>query len=195
MNPGTRLGSYEIQDTIAAGGMGVVYRAQHTTLGRQAAIKVLASNLAVREKVRLRFQQEAYVQAQLDHPSVVNVQDLIIDGTTLAIVMDFVDGPDLSVVLEEEAPGPWNQDNVAAVMEPLLDAMAYAHGRSVAHRDIKPSNILMDRSQGAPWPGRPRVTDFGLAKLLSSSAAMTRAGSRMAPSPIWPQNNSWENRM
>ena len=183
MNPGTRLGSYEIQDTIAAGGMGVVYRAKHTTLGRLAAIKVLASNLAVREKVRLRFQQEAYVQAQLDHPSVVNVQDLIADGNTLAIVMDFVDGPDLSVVLEEEAPGPWTLDNVAAVMEPLLDAMAYAHGRSVAHRDIKPSNVLMDRSHGASWPGRPRVTDFGLAKLLSSSAAMTRAGSRMGTIP------------
>ena len=93
LKAGTVLGNYEIVAPIGAGGMGVVYRARHTLLSSDVASKVLLANYSLSSKVRARFRQEAYVQANLKHPNIVHVTDLVLDEDTLAIVMELVEGP------------------------------------------------------------------------------------------------------
>ena len=181
--PGTVIDRYEIVEPIAGGGMGVVYRARHTLLGTEVALKVLLANFTLSEKVRTRFQQEAYVQANLKHPSIVNVTDMVVGEENLAIVMELVDGPSLEQVLAEERSGPWTLEQTMVVMKPVLDAVAHAHARGVVHRDIKPGNVLLDRSAGVKGVGTPKVSDFGLAKILSSEVAMTKTGARMGTVP------------
>jgi len=183
LKPGQMLGSYQITAAIAGGGMGMVYRARHQVLGRDAAIKVLLPNLAMKDTVRYRFRQEAYVQAQLQWPGIVSIQDFIQQDDLLAMVMEFVDGPTLDQVLGVERPGPWEPNEVIRVMTPILAAMAYAHRRRVVHRDLKPANVMLDRAGGPPWPGIAKITDFGLAKLLEAETGMTVLGSRMGTIP------------
>lgn len=183
LEPGTVVDRYEIVEPIAGGGMGVVYRARHTKLGKEVAFKELLSNLALSEKVQTRFQQEAYVQANLSHANIVNVSDFITEGSLLAIVMELVDGPSLEQVLADEQQGPWTIEQTMAVMKPVLDALAYAHARGVVHRDIKPGNVLLDRPPGVKGLGKPKVSDFGLAKILSSEVGMTKTGARMGTVP------------
>ena len=183
LDPGTVIEKYEIIEPIAGGGMGVVYRARHRTLGKEVAFKELLSNLALSEKVQTRFQQEAYVQANLTHPNIVNVFDFITHRSLLAIVMELVAGPSLEQVLADERSQAWTLEQTMAVMKPVLDAVAYAHARGVVHRDIKPGNVLLDRSLDAQGLGTPKVSDFGLAKILSSEVAMTKTGARMGTVP------------
>ena len=184
LEPGTILGGYEILGTIAAGGMGVVYRAKHRILGKEVALKELASNLAASEKVQVRFQQEAYVQSELEHPNIVRVTDFIAERGQLAMIMDLIRGPSLEEALASERPGAWTIEQSMSVMKPVLDAVAYAHARGVVHRDLKPSNILLDRRDDpAAWPGVAKVADFGLAKIMASEAGMTRTGAKMGSVP------------
>ena len=182
LKAGTNLGNYEIVAPIGAGGMGIVYRARHTLLGNEVALKVLLPNFNLSEKVRTRFRQEAYVQANLKHPNIVLVTDLVINEELLAIVMELVEGPSLEEVLAER-PEVWSFKQVVGLMEPVLDAVAHAHERGVVHRDLKPGNVLLDRSRGRTKLGVPKVSDFGLAKILSSEMAMTRTGARMGSVP------------
>jgi serine/threonine protein kinase/TPR repeat protein len=179
---GERIDRYEIQDPIAAGGMGVVYRARHTNLGNEVALKVLSDTYALNEKVRHRFRQEAYVQSQLTHPNIVSVYDLLVEETLLALVMPLIKGPSLAVVNEEEKPGAWSISEALPVWRAVTEAVAYAHDRGVVHRDLKPGNVLMNRHDD-PGLGRPMVCDFGLAKVLSDSAAMTKVGAQMGTMP------------
>ena len=176
------LGNYEIVAPIAGGGMGMVYRAEHAVLRTPHAIKVLMPSLAHNERVGQRFRQEAYVQAQLKHDGIVRATDFVEQGATVAIVMDLVDGPALEALLLER-PGPWSLKDTMAVMTPVLDAMAFAHARGVVHRDLKPGNVLLDRTDSPSWPGIPRITDFGLAKILATDGAMTRTGTQMGTVP------------
>lgn len=163
--------------------MGAVYLAHHTMLGHEVALKVLASNLAASESVRGRFLQEARLQAQLQHPAIVHVRDIVSQGNTLAMVMEYVPGPSLENVLLEERPGPWPEGEAIQVVLNLLAGISHAHVCGVVHRDIKPGNVVMDRRRNAPWPGSPRILDFGIARLLTSTDRMTRAGSRMGTLP------------
>jgi serine/threonine protein kinase len=183
LKAGATLGSYEIVTAVAAGGMGVVYRAKHMVLGKEVALKVLLPAYALKEKVRTRFKQEAYVQAQLVHDNIVHVSDIVEDGQTLAIVMEFINGPSLETVLEDERTEAWPIEDAVAVMTPVLDVMAFAHQSGVVHRDVKPGNILLSRLPGSKWPGVPKVTDFGLAKILSTEFALTQDGARMGTVP------------
>ena len=183
LKAGTILGNYEIIAPIGAGGMGVVYRARHTLLSSEVAFKELASNFTVSEKVRARFRQEAYLQANLKHPNIVHVTDMVMHEDVLGIVMDLVEGPSLEEVLEHERTGPWSLDEAMALMEPTLEGVAYAHEQGVVHRDLKPGNILLDRTFGDADLGMPKVADFGIAKILSSEVAMTRTGARMGTVP------------
>ena len=184
LTPGQTLGNYVVQDPIAAGGMGVVYRARHATLGTPLALKVLLSNYALNPTVRERFRREAQVQAGLRHPNIVRVTDLVETPQVLALAMDLVEGPSLEHVIAEERPGPWRWPAVRAVLFPVTDAVATAHGMGVAHRDLKPANILLDRGVADGGGAEvAKVTDFGLAKLLQSSGGMTRTGTRMGTLP------------
>ena len=179
LDAGDRIDKYEIIDTIAAGGMGVVFRARHALLGNEVALKVLLPNLAMNERVRTRFRQEGYVQAELRHPNIARVLDFVDEGKSLAIVLELIDGPSLDKRLLER-DGPWPLDAVRAVMEPVLQVMAHAHERGVVHRDIKPANILLGPG---PGPGRPVITDFGLARILATESGLTRTGAVMGTFP------------
>jgi serine/threonine protein kinase len=180
VEPGDRIGNYLVGEPIAGGGMGMVYRGTHTRLGRKVAIKVLLPNFAHSEKVRHRFEQEAYVQAQLEHPNIVRVSDMVVEDRNLALVMELIEGPSLETVLTEQKPGPWALDEALALFKPILEAFAYAHERGVVHRDVKPGNILLAPGEDL---GIPKVTDFGLAKILSDTSPMTKTGSKMGTMP------------
>jgi len=183
LKAGDRIGNFEIVRPLAAGGMGVVYLGRHSMLQTKVAIKVLLPNLAMKEAVRTRFAQEAYVQSQLTHPGVVKVTDFIHEGDLMAFVMECIDGPTLHHVIEEERPGPWDANDAVAVLKAPLAAVAYAHRREVVHRDIKPANILLERNDNTGWPGLGKVTDFGLVKVLADETGMTALGTRMGTVP------------
>ena len=161
--------------------MAVVYEGRHATLHKPVAIKVLLSNLALDPTVRERFQQEAVVQAHLAHPNIVRALDFIETPEHLAIILEWIDGPSLADVLRADVERPWTLQETRAVMNPVLAALAYSHAHQVIHRDVKPANILLERhASGQPIP---RITDFGLARLLVGADPMTRVGTRMGTPP------------
>lgn len=155
---------YEVDTVVGRGAMGAVYRAQHQKLGRQVAIKLLPTELAQREGMEARFEQEAQAMSQLNHANIVALHDF---GRTteghLYIVMEYVEGADLSRIIHAEGGG-MDVPQALAVVGQVCDALQYAHGRGFVHRDIKPSNILVDTE------GKVKLVDFGLAKLLSQES-------------------------
>ena len=173
-------GRYVIDRELGRGAMGAVYRAVDTRLESLVAVKVLFPHLVHNARLRERFRNEARVQAGLNHPNVVRATDWVDDGETLAVVMDYVEGPSLEAALAQ-AGGALAPDDVWAVLGPVLDAVAHAHAGRVVHRDLKPGNILLDRrATGSHRLGLPRVADFGIAKMLSTSGpGMTVAGTVM----------------
>ncbi|MBI4601518.1 MAG: protein kinase [Planctomycetes bacterium] len=168
---GKLLGGCEIQERIAHGGMGVVYRARQLTLGRTVAVKVLASDLARDESFVRRFLQEARSAAQLSHGNIVHINDVGECQGVFYFVMEHVDGCNLRDVLKTE-----ERLDVARALDVALQlchALRHAHGRGIIHRDIKPENIMVTRE------GVVKLADLGLAKRMAgeSSAGITHAGS------------------
>jgi eukaryotic-like serine/threonine-protein kinase len=158
LTSGTRLGTYEVRALIGAGGMGEVYRAHDTKLGRDVAIKVLPEQFA-REPERLaRFQREAKMLAALNHPNIAAIYGLEQSGSTHYLVMELVEGPTLA---ERVAAGPVPVDETLPIAKQVADAVEYAHDKNVIHRDLKPANIKVTAE------GMVKVLDFGLAKAMS----------------------------
>lgn len=152
---GTRIGTCEITGLLGTGGMGEVYRAHDTRLGRDVAIKILAS-LGVEDPILLaRIEREARLLASLDHPSIATIYGVEDWQGTPAIVMELVEGETLAVKL---LAGPIPPAEVARIARQVADALCVAHGRGIVHRDLKPANIHI-RPDGAI-----KVLDFGLAK-------------------------------
>jgi len=181
LSPGTQVGSYTIVEYIASGGMAMVYKAQHTRFGDVVAVKVMLPHLAQKPNARYRFEQEAYVQRQLEHPNIVRVFDVAEVADSLAMIMEYVDGPTMEQWLEAN-PGPKSDAETLSLLGPVLDAVAYAHKREVVHRDLKPANILMSQRQDGTYD--PKVTDFGLVKVLAESGGgLTQAGTVMGTAP------------
>ncbi len=164
---GKGFGPYRVLDKIGEGGMAVVYRAYQESLGRYAAIKVLRAELARDEEFVARFRREALAVAQLNHPNILNVYDAGVANGVYYMAMGFVDGGSLKDLI---AQGPVEPTYAASIGAQLADALDYAHKQGIVHRDVKPSNVLMTRD------GRPMLTDFGIAKALYESAALTRTG-------------------
>jgi len=156
--PGTRVGVYEITSAIGAGGMGEVYRARDTKLGRDVAIKILPELFAGDPARLLRFEREAKTLAALNHPRIAQIYGL----EDRALVMELVDGEDLAVRM---ARGPLPVDEALAIAGQIAEALEGAHAENITHRDLKPSNIRV-RADGAV-----KVLDFGLAKTAVASAA------------------------
>jgi serine/threonine protein kinase len=160
LTPGTRLGPYEVVGFVAAGGMGEVYRGRDTRLGRTVAIKVVGSTVMHRPESRRRFQEEARLAAQLDHPRIGAVYDVGEAGDIAYFVMEFIEGPSLAQRL---AAGPLPVEELIGVAIEIAAALAFAHRRGVVHRDLKPGNVLLT-SKGV------KVIDFGLGTVHAGGA-------------------------
>jgi serine/threonine protein kinase/Tol biopolymer transport system component len=157
---GKRLGPYEILAPIGAGGMGQVYRARDTRLGRELAIKILPPEFVADEDRRRRFENEARAASALNHPNVLHVYDIGREDSVFYIAMELVDGR----TLREAMPaGPMTVKKLLDVAAPVADALAKAHAAGIVHRDLKPENIMISRD------GFVKVVDFGLAKLTETS--------------------------
>lgn len=155
LSPGTKLNHYEIIESVGAGGMGEVYRARDTNLGRDVAIKVLPEAFS-RDKERLdRFQREARLLAKLNHPNIATLHGLEEHEGRRFIVMELVEGETLQ---ERIAKGPIPVDEAVALFIQIADGLEAAHEKAVIHRDLKPSNIKMGPNE------QIKILDFGLAK-------------------------------
>jgi len=154
LTPGTKLGPYEIVSPLGAGGMGEVYRAKDTRLGREVAIKVLPQHLSSNPEVRARFEREAKTVSSLNHPNICTLFDVGREGDTDFLVMELVEGETLATRL---AKGALPTDQVLAIGEQVADALSRAHRAGIVHRDLKPGNIMLTKS-GA------KLMDFGLAR-------------------------------
>jgi serine/threonine protein kinase len=163
-----RFGDYELLEEVARGGMGVVYKARQTGLNRTVALKVIRDeHLGAEESVQ-RFHREAQAAAALDHPHIVAIHDIGSHDGRHYFTMSFVEGPNLKEVVRERGlPSP---AEVVGVMLAVTEAVAFAHQHGIIHRDLKPENVLIDRQ------GRPRVTDFGLAKHVEKDHNLTQSG-------------------
>jgi len=164
--PGTLLaGNYAVESVIGEGGMGIVYRATDTTLGRPVAIKTLHSNLMGDKGIRRRFIREARLMTRWSHRNVATVFDLIDTEAVLAMVMEVIEGQSLErALLAWQGQIPLSE--LEGVFCGVLEAMADAHQVGIIHRDLKPGNILL-RSDPGGWT--PKVIDFGIAKVLEGT--------------------------
>lgn len=166
--PGKDLGRYHIIDKLGAGGMATVYKAQDTNLKRTVAIKLIrreAFGVEVLERLTLRFEREARVLAQLNHPNIVKVYDYGEFEGAPFLVMGYLQGKTLK---EIEKPLTWQK--ASKILLPIAQALAHVHNNGILHRDVKPSNILIDEA------GQPMLADFGIAKLLENSDDATLTG-------------------
>jgi serine/threonine protein kinase len=161
LTPGSRLGVYEITALIGEGGMGQVYRATDTRLKRQVAIKILPSSVATDADRLARFQREAEVLASLNHPHIGSIYGLEESAGITALVMEFVEGDDLS---QRIARGALPLDEALPIAKQIAQALESAHEQGIIHRDLKPANIKVRRD------GTVKVLDFGLAKAMDPGA-------------------------
>src|SRR5262252_860620 len=170
---GTHLGPYEIIAPLGAGGMGEVYRARDTRLGRDVAVKVLPPRMSERAEARARFEREARVISGLNHPHICVLHDLGREGAIDFLVMELVEGETLA---QRIARGPLPIPDVLRIGAEIADALDRAHRAGVVHRDLKPGNIMLAKS-GA------KLMDFGLAREGRRAGMLTAAGGVLSQSP------------
>jgi predicted Ser/Thr protein kinase len=176
------FGDYELLEEIARGGMGVVYKARQISLNRTVALKmILAGQLASEDDVR-RFHTEAEAAANLDHAGIVPIYEVGQCEGQHFFSMGYVEGASLA---GKVAGGPLESREAAGLVMAVAEAVHYAHQKNVIHRDLKPANILLDSL------GRPRVTDFGLAKRVTGDRGLTASGQILGtPSYMSPEQAS-----
>jgi serine/threonine protein kinase len=159
---GTKLGPYEVIAPLGAGGMGEVYRARDTRLGREVAIKVLPADRLSDPVRRARFEQEARAAAAFHHPNIVTIYEIESAEGTDFIVMELVAGKTLDALIPRHG---MRLGEVLRIAIPLADALAAAHTAGIVHRDLKPANVMVTPE------GVVKVLDFGLAKLRQVEVA------------------------
>ncbi len=183
-------GRYKIEARLGEGGLGAVYRATQTRLGRPVAVKVLHAEHASTAQLRTRFEREARSLGTLVHPHIVQVIDFGLFEDAPYLVMELLEGKPLNEAIKEGIALP----RAFEIGRSIVSAVAYAHGRRVVHRDLKPANVFLQRTPD----GReiPRVLDFGLAKFIDSDAegegaALTKVGTILGtPSYMSPEQAS-----
>src|SRR5437660_1028756 len=174
LGPGVRLGPYEIVTLVGAGGMGEVYRARDTRLGRSVAIKVIGSSHGNHPGMRRRFETEARLAAQLDHPRIAAVFDVGHEDGLDYFVTEFIEGRTLADRIAEQRLR--FAELIGYAIE-IAAGLAYAHARGVEHRDLKPRNILLT-------PSGVKVIDFGIGKLRQSERRPSDRIAAMTTSPL-----------
>jgi predicted ATPase/serine/threonine protein kinase len=161
---GTKLGSYEIVAPLGAGGMGEVYRARDTRLGRDVAIKLLPAALSANSDRLHRFEQEARSASALNHPNIVTIYELGRDGSSHYIAMELVEGKTLRELL---VSGLLPMPKAIEIAAQVAEGLTKAHEAGITHRDLKPENLMVSQD------GFVKILDFGLAKLVSTSEERT----------------------
>ncbi len=171
---GKQIGVYRIDSLLGAGGMGEVYRARDTKLGRDVAIKVLPGDFASDPERLSRFQREARVLASLNHPHIGAIHGFEESSGIAALVLELVEGPTLAERIEK---GPVSMDDALKIARQIAEALDAAHEKGIIHRDLKPANIKLTAD------GQVKVLDFGLAKFAAFIESIERAGHRDAGHP------------
>ena len=166
LQPGTKIGRYQIQRKLARGGMGTVYVAQDPVLGRMVAVKVFVGDMDVPDAAD-RFAREARAAASLNHTNIVTVFDFGEVGSQPYIVMEYIQGDTITDIIRRRTPVPLSEK--LRWLEELCAGAASAHKMDVVHRDIKPSNLMIDRG------GRLKILDFGIAKIVNAFAKSVTA--------------------
>src|SRR5438270_9412426 len=159
--PDQHLGPYRLIARVGAGGMGEVWRAEDTRLGRVVAIKVLPPSVLADVEATARLKREARTAAQLYHPSIATIHSIEQDGDHIFIVEEFVEGESLTQVIKR---GGLSESEICRIARAVADALAEAHAKGIVHRDIKPDNIIVAGS-------RVKVLDFGIAKQVGVAGA------------------------
>jgi len=170
---GKQILNYEIKSILGEGGMGTVYLAEHLTIHRKVAIKVLKPEVAQKEEIRKRFKNEASLMAHLQHPNIVGLIDYLEQEDGLYLIMEYVDGRGLDEVIKDLSQ-PFPIPRATEIFKKVLAAFAYAHKNGIIHRDVKPSNILITSNDEV------KVLDFGIAKLVGETQNhLTKTGTHM----------------
>src|SRR5271168_135640 len=172
LSSGTKLGPYEILSLLGAGGMGEVYRARDTRLGRDVAVKVLPQTMAADADRLRRFEQEARTIAALNHPNILGIHDIGVHDGAPFLVSEFLEGQTLRESLES---GPLPLRRTIEYSLGMAQGLAAAHDKGIVHRDLKPENVFVTRD------GRVKILDFGLAKLLTPEDSPQSAVTLLSP--------------
>jgi eukaryotic-like serine/threonine-protein kinase len=165
-------GRYKIEKVLGEGGMGIVYKAVHTALGKPLAIKVLRPEVSKNEEIVMRFKQEAQSASQIGNPHIIDISDFgtLADGSTY-FAMEFLTGRSLTAALAEKQ---FTTERTVHVVRQIADALGAAHEIGIVHRDMKPDNVqLLDRGGAKDFV---KVLDFGIAKVGGSTSKLTQAG-------------------
>ncbi|RDI53133.1 serine/threonine-protein kinase [Nocardia mexicana] len=168
---GDVFAGYVIERQLGRGGMGSVYLARHPRLPRMTALKLLNREMVSDEEIRARFEREADLVAQLDHPKIVTVYDRGLEDGQLWISMQYIDGIDAASVDPQRLP----PERAVQIVAEVAEALDYAHGNGVLHRDVKPANMLLAKSTGGKGE-RVYLTDFGIARLRDDGGHLTQTG-------------------
>jgi serine/threonine-protein kinase len=175
---GKVLDNYRILENLGIGGMGVVFKAIHIKLDKVLALKIIAPGLALNENFIKRFQTEAKSLAKLEDPNIVRIYDLRADNDQWFIVMEYVDGINLSDKIKEDGAYSWQE--ALPILKQILKAIGHAHNSGIIHRDLKPNNVMISKD------GIVKITDFGLAKdqtNVANTMTITSGGTLYYMSP------------
>ena len=192
LSPGVMFGPYQIVRALGAGAFGAVYEATRRPLGKRVAVKVLHPNMAQHPEMNARFLQEAQATAALEHPHIVGVFDVGIEGGAPFLVMEYLEGETLTARMRREGALPVT--SAVDLMLPVLSAVAATHAAGIVHRDLKPGNLMLS----VPRPGvvHPMLLDFGIAKVggADGDGGLTRTSALLGTPQYMSPEQAKESR-